>query len=169
MWVSCTYMTQGRDADKPQVESFFSLAFPFQPSIWRDNLGMLGGARAWLTANTTTAMPSYMTEQTKQDWLQRFSSRDAITSSLNYYRSILQGVQVEDAAELVAEDLLIDAPVLTIVGGQDAITSPDQVEGLTRAWVRKSYSPEVVQGGHWPMLEQPAEVNALLTRFASAN
>ena len=49
-----------------QLESFFSLAYPVDNAKWAENLAALGAARAWLEANTTTPLPSYLTEKDKK-------------------------------------------------------------------------------------------------------
>ena len=79
----------------------------------------------------------------------------------------MRGVQVADAEGLALEDLMLNVPVLTIVGAQDAIAVPEELQASTELWVSGEYTGEVVQGGHWPMLEQAEEVNAILAEFVA--
>lgn len=129
---------------------------------------MLGGARAWLNLNTMTARPSYLTPDEVAEWLRRFGTLDAISAPLNYYRSVMRGVQAADAEAVAAEDLVLRVPVLTILGAQDATAVPEEMQAATEAWVEAEYTAEVVQGGHWPMLEQAEAVNVLLAEFAAS-
>lgn len=126
---------------------------------------MISGARAWLTANTATELAPYLTQDDRDEWMRRFNTRDSITSSLNYYRTIFAGTQASDAAQLTVADLVLRVPVMTIVGSEDAITTPEQIEAGTSAYATREYTAEVLQAGHWLMLEQPNAVNALLCGF----
>ena len=165
--VTISYVAWDASADSLyQLSSFFSLAFPPDPAIWRDNLAPLAAARAWLNVNTTTALAAYLTEEDKTEWLRRYSTPDAIAASLNYYRSIFAGVQVLDAADSELNPVLT-VPVMTIAGTLDAITSAEDVEAVTGAFASSTYRAEVVQSGHWVMLEQAEEVNAYLNDFAA--
>lgn len=137
------------------------------PSIWRDNLAALGGMRAWLNANTTTASPSYLTREEKDDWLRRFGTRDAFAASLNYYRSNFAGTQVADAAQVTEEDKVLRVPVMSIAGALEVISAPDELQAAAQAYATQEVRAEVLQGGHWLMFEKTEEVNALLSDFAA--
>ena len=130
---------------------------------------MLGGARAWVTSDIVTALPTYLTEADKDGWLERFATETDLAVPLNYYKSRFAGVQVADEANVSMDAKALDVPVMTIVGADDAAESADNIQAATKLWTREKYRAEVVQGaGHWVMLEQPEEVNRLLSALVAS-
>ncbi|KAH8885684.1 alpha/beta-hydrolase [Thozetella sp. PMI_491] len=150
------------------LESYFHLAFPTNASSWAADLAGLGSARAWLNANTTTALPTWLSEEDKAAWLRTYSQKDAVAASINYYQSIMRGVQIADEASLTDADRMIHVPVLAIGGAKDLVTRADQLSGQMEPWVLGGYTEKVVDAGHWLMLEQHEEVTAILAEFASS-
>ncbi|OBS22747.1 hypothetical protein FPOA_09077 [Fusarium poae] len=147
------------------LESFFSLVFPTENHKWIDNLGALGSARAWLNNNTTTPLPSYMTEEDRAAWLEEFSKPNATVGSMNYYKALLRGVNAEDEAVLTDEDRTLRVPVLTIGGEQDGIARPEYQQMNTEPFSAAGYTNKTVNAGHWMMYEDREGVKNALLEF----
>ncbi|KAF7544174.1 hypothetical protein G7Z17_g10162 [Cylindrodendrum hubeiense] len=177
-WKQLGYMQLGywyflNSYNSPQVisdnlESFFHLAYHTNASAWGVDLGNLGSARSWLTAKTTTELPSYLTEEDKSKWLRVYGQENATAASVNYYRTLLRGTQAEDEAGLTDEDRKLRVPVLTIGGSKDQIAAPDTQVAGTEPWATNGYTAERVDAGHWLMIEQRENVTSILIDFAAS-
>jgi soluble epoxide hydrolase / lipid-phosphate phosphatase len=44
-------------------DSFFALAWPADPELWKTDMAPLGGLKAWLLANRKGPLPAYLTEE----------------------------------------------------------------------------------------------------------
>ncbi|KAM0231228.1 hypothetical protein ACHAPO_008606 [Fusarium lateritium] len=147
------------------IESFFSLVFPTDNLKWIDNIGALGSARAWLNNNTTTPLPSYMTEEDRTAWIEAFSKPNATTGSMNYYKALLRGVNDEDEAILTDENRTLRVPVLTIGGAQDLITRPEHQRMTTESFSAAGYTDKILDAGHWMIYEDREGVKNALLEF----
>ena len=142
--------------------SYFHLAFHTNASAWAENLAGLGTARAWLTANTTTALLSRLASEDKDWWLSLYSQQNAVEASLNYYQALMRGVQAADEAILTEQDKMLKVPVLTIGGTKDLVTRADQLRMQTESYTTRGYTDRWVDAGHWLMLEQRENVSSIL-------
>ncbi|KAK1985118.1 hypothetical protein LZ30DRAFT_584748 [Colletotrichum cereale] len=57
------------------------------------------------------------------------------------------------------------APVLVVGCGRDEMTAAGLQDELTRPWARAGYRFEVLDAGHWVMLEDAAGTNRVLEEF----
>ncbi|KAM0544236.1 hypothetical protein ACHAPJ_011925 [Fusarium lateritium] len=141
------------------------LGFPDDNSKWAENLSGLGAARTWLTNNTITPLPAYLTDKEKETWMAAFSKPNAINASMNYCTALLRGVQAKDEEHLTDEDRKLKVPVLTIGGSQDLVTRADQMGMTTRPFAVAGYTENTVDAGHWMMYEDREGVNNALLEF----
>jgi len=88
-----------------------------------------------------------------------------VAATLNYYRGLLRGVQVEDEAGLTDEEKTIKVPVLAIGGAEDQASRSDFIELGTEPWAKGGFEFKVIEAGHWVMFEKPEEINRLLIDF----
>jgi soluble epoxide hydrolase / lipid-phosphate phosphatase len=142
--------------------------FPTNESAWAENFAGLGSARAWLTANTTTALPLWLTEEDKSKWLRLYGQENTVQASLNYYKALMRGVQAADEDHLTDDDRLLKVPVLTVGGTKDMVTRADQLRTTTEPWTTQRYSDQSVDAGHWVMLEQRENISTILAKFAAS-
>ncbi|KAI0550750.1 alpha/beta-hydrolase [Xylaria curta] len=149
------------------LESFFHLLYPADSSRWGTDFAQISAARAWLAANKTTELPSWLSTEDKATFLRTYSQPDATVSSLNYYKALLRGVQVAGEASLTDEDRKLKVPVLGIAGADDGVTLPDVLIGGTEPWAVAGFEVRTVQAGHWVMLEKPDEISQILIDFAN--
>ncbi|KAI0444582.1 alpha/beta-hydrolase [Xylaria telfairii] len=149
------------------LESYFHLIYHTDSSLWGTDFAQITAARAWLAANKTTELPSWLSTEDKATFLRTYSEPDTVVGSLNYYKALMRGVQAAGEASLTDDDRTLKVPVLGIVGADDVVTLPDAVAGGTEPWAAAGYEERVVQAGHWLMLEKPDEVSQILIDFAN--
>jgi soluble epoxide hydrolase/lipid-phosphate phosphatase len=141
------------------------LFFPANNTVWKQHFAPVGAARAWLNSNTTTPLPSYVSEEDKAAWVRRYSQPGAMAASLNYYKALLRGIQEADEAALTDEDRKLKVPVLAVGGLQDPIVTPNRVSTAIEHYAAAGYQVEMLDTGHWMMLEQKENVSRILIDF----
>ncbi|KAI8952477.1 alpha/beta-hydrolase [Xylaria longipes] len=151
------------------LESFFHLLYPTNSSQWGTDFGQITAARAWLAANKTTELPSWLSIEDKATFLRTYSQADTVVGSLNYYKAEMRGVQAPGEASLTDEDRKLKVPVLEISCADDLITRPEVETQETKPWAVAGYEELSVQAGHWLMLERPDEVSQILIDFAKTS
>jgi pimeloyl-ACP methyl ester carboxylesterase len=60
---------------------------------------------------------------------------------------------------------VVSAPVLLIGGGEDTFCSPELIRDAVAPRFAHVHTSHVAGAGHWPHVEQPADVAELLRRF----
>ena len=95
----------------------------------------------------------------------RFARKNATTASLNYYKAAMRGVQVADTQHLSDEVMKLRVPVLGIGGALDQLARASQMGEAIRPWAVAGYTEELVEAGHWVMLEKRDEVSRILAEF----
>jgi len=58
-----------------------------------------------------------------------------------------------------------EGPVLIAGGAEDAFITPALIEGMVSPRFRKASTVLIPEAGHWPHVERPSAVTALLTNF----
>ncbi|KAI0532673.1 alpha/beta-hydrolase [Xylaria digitata] len=149
------------------LESYFHLVYPTNSSAWAADFAQITAARTWLSANKTTGLPSWLSSDDKDNWLRTYSQPGTVIATLNYYQSLMRGVQAEGEASLTDEDRELKVPVLGIRCEEDLVTLPSTLTAATKPWAKAGYEERTVNSGHWLMLEKPDEVSQILIDFAS--
>ncbi|KAJ8130959.1 hypothetical protein O1611_g2665 [Lasiodiplodia mahajangana] len=147
------------------LESTFSLVWTTNESSWGTDFANIGAARAWITANTTTEPPSWVTPEYKARWLRLYSQPNITVSSLNYYQAMLRGVHVADEAVLTDEDRKLRVPTLAVGSAKDQIATPDLQKAFIETWAVAGFQQLIVDSGHWVMQEKGDELNDILIEF----
>lgn len=106
-----------------------------------------------------------MSEEDKAAWVRRYSQPGAMAASLNYYKALLRGVQAADEAALTDKDRTLKVPVLGVGGLQDTVATADQVAPAIQHYAVAGYQLEMLDTGHWMMLEQRENVSRILIDF----
>ncbi|KAF5667259.1 epoxide hydrolase [Fusarium heterosporum] len=164
------YFFNSYDAERVilnNLESFFHLAYVDDSKLWVTGLAAINGTREWLTSGKTCPLPTYLNEEDKSRWLEVNIRKNTIKGLLNYYRSLMRGVQADDEESLTDQQRTLKIPVLGICGGEDMVTRADQIGRGIIPYASKGYTEVVLEGaGHWIMLERRAEVSKALLDFA---
>ncbi|OLN93095.1 Bifunctional epoxide hydrolase 2-like protein 4 [Colletotrichum chlorophyti] len=80
----------------------------------------------------------------------------------NWYRALKDNLSFEDERGMNKE---LKVPVLMVGCGRDEMTVAEFQDQMTRPWARKGYRFEVLDTGHWVMLEDSTGTNMLLEEF----
>ncbi|KAI1746735.1 Alpha/Beta hydrolase protein [Xylaria castorea] len=147
------------------LESFFSLAWHANESAWGTDFANIGAARAWLAANKTTELPSWVTPEYRDRWLHIFSQPNITISTLNYYQALLRGIHVAEEAVLTDEDRTFRVPVLAVGSANDKVATPDLQKASLEPWAVAGFEQLIVDSGHWIMQEKGDELNDILLEF----
>jgi len=135
-------------------------------SAWGLDFANLAAARTWLNANTTTELPSWLSADYKTNWLREFSQPNIVTSSLNYYKAFMRGINAPDEVVLTDEDRTLKVPVLGVGAAKDMIVSPEEQRLSIEPWASAGYEQRIVDAGHWVSLEKGEELSEILIEFA---
>ncbi|EPQ60583.1 epoxide hydrolase [Gloeophyllum trabeum ATCC 11539] len=146
-------------------DSFFSLVYPHDPTLWRTDLAPLGCCKAWLLANKTGPLPPYLSPEDKQIMSTLLRP---LTGALNWYKVMTGGVQAADDRSVAPYrySLPPTAPVLFVgcekdyiglVAAHKAATEKCAGEGMVRT--------EVFDSDHWVMFSHAERLNKLLEEW----
>ena len=99
-------MGSGNDFEKgraelilPKWESFFSVVYPANPSIWRTAFAPIDGLKSFLTTSSKTYIASYITEAEKAHHHSVFG--DDYSACLNWYKRGINNLGVDEEKELL--------------------------------------------------------------------
>lgn len=87
-----------------------------------------------------------------------FSREGKVRAAVNYYRAAMRSAFRRERS------VRIKTPTLIIWGGRDKFLVSSLPEA-TRRWVRNLRIHRLANYGHWPQLESPEEVNAVIVGF----
>ncbi|KAK2015185.1 alpha/beta-hydrolase [Colletotrichum eremochloae] len=149
-----------------ETEAVVSLMHAAPPSVMAANLGPRGRARAWVAAGRVASAHSFGDGDA---WSHAYF-RDKVaafraggwTGPTNWYRALRDNLSLGDE-EGMGKDLAV--PVLVVGCGRDEMTMAGLQDQMTRPWARAGYRFEVLDTGHWVMLEDAAGTNRLLEEF----
>lgn len=135
-------------------------------SAWGINFANLGSARAWLTANTTTELPTWLSTEYKANWLRQYSQPDALEASLNHYQTSMRGINAPDEAGITETNRTLRVLVLVVAAAKDQLFSPESLRAATETWASAGFEQRIVDAGHWVPLEKREELSEILVEFA---
>lgn len=132
------------------------------PAVMADNLGPLGKAREWIEQSRVA--DTHFGDQQAQAFRDRLEifEHGGWTGPLNWYKALSQNISFADE-QFMEKDLKM--PTLLITCGRDQMTLASLQDQLTRAHAKGYYRYEVLDTGHWLMMEQPDETNNVLEEF----
>ncbi|KAJ4353569.1 uncharacterized protein N0V89_005299 [Didymosphaeria variabile] len=152
-------------------ESFLSIMYPQNSSIWITDFCPLGKLRAWVESDKRVALPSY---ESTADRAYRVALYKAggFTGPTNWYKSYLRDLDAVANAAIPAGNLILKQPVLFIGGSVDYITRPEVMQQIAGQGQAEGWAPTVevniLEGGsHWVVLEKHKEVTDLLISRAT--
>lgn len=142
-------------------ESFFTLFYPADPSLWDDHVGASGAMELWLQADRKGDKAPYITDEEKD--IHQKIMRGRHTSALKWYHSLVYNINEEDELEAKLP-MKLTRPILSVfpatVPGQFSMASSQTNEIADDLTVKEVSTP-----GHWLQLEAREEVNAMLRDF----
>ncbi|TVY80775.1 Bifunctional epoxide hydrolase [Lachnellula suecica] len=146
-------------------ESFTSLGYPSNNEVWKEHLGPIGAAKAWVTSNTIQSLPAWLSPaeaKIHNDIL----AKGGYTAPLNWYKATIRDINASDDAQIPEAHKFVDVPTLVVVGDEDFITRAELAEQMSEARLRDFKIRKVEGCGHWIQLEKREEFSGILVGFA---
>jgi pimeloyl-ACP methyl ester carboxylesterase len=142
------------------LRSWYVLAFqiPRLPEMMLSASGMKWLRRIWRHAG---ARSGSVTDADMEKYTKSFSRKGKVRAALNYYRAAMRTMFTGSSQRF------IEIPTLIIWGEKDKFLV-SSLPAATRRWVPNLTIEKLAQYGHWPQLEAPEEVNALILQFLRA-
>ncbi|KAF9880898.1 putative epoxide hydrolase [Colletotrichum karsti] len=144
------------------VESVVSLMHA-APEVMARNLGPKDKAREWVSAGRVAQ--THLSGDEGGKYLREkvaMFEEGGWTGPTNWYRALRENMSWDDEKDMSKE---LEVPVLVVGCGRDEMTLPGMQDQMTRLWARAAYRFEVLDTGHWVMLEDPEGTNRLLEEF----
>ncbi|KAL0942683.1 putative epoxide hydrolase [Colletotrichum truncatum] len=144
------------------VESVVSLMHA-SPEVMAANLGPPGRAREWVASGRIAQTHFFGGEGSSyfRDKVALFRE-GGWTGPTNWYKALRENLSWDDEKDMQKE---LEVPVLVVGCGRDEMTLPGIQDQMTKPWARAGYQFEVLDTGHWVMLEDPEGTNRLLEEF----
>ncbi|KAB8231984.1 alpha/beta fold hydrolase [Aspergillus alliaceus] len=143
------------------ADSFFSLFYPRDPELWVEHVGPTGAMERWLLENRRGGLAEYITEEERAMHQKLMVGHH--DSALNWYRALVENINVEDEVEAQIEPVL-SMPVLMLCARPSKLELPGLEEGMRRV-AKNLVVRRVSTAGHWIQLEAREEVNGILGEF----
>lgn len=137
------------------------------PGVMAANLGPRGRAREWVSAGRVVAPAAaaagdaFATEAYLREKTAVFQE-GGWTGPTNWYSALRDNLSFEDERDM---EKGIRVPVMVVGCGRDEMTTAGLQDQMTRPWAGAGYRFEVLDTGHWVMLEDAAGTNRLLGEF----
>lgn len=150
-----------------QVASVVSLLHA-APGVMAANMGPRDRTREWVSSGRVAEAHSFGDGDA---WgYECFRDKVAMfreggwTGPTNWYRALRENLSLEDERDMARE---IGVPVMVVGCGRDEMTNAGLQDQMTRPWAKAGYRFEVLDAGHWVMLEDAEGTSRLLEEFLS--
>ncbi|KAJ7913192.1 alpha/beta-hydrolase [Mycena leptocephala] len=146
------------------IDSFISLLYPETIQLWKDNLCVDGGARAWIENNKQSPLPWYMTPEEK-DHLRKSWLRNGISAPLCWYRAMIDQATYEDDAKISPEAAEIKQPLLFVAFTGDCVSLPIMGDTVHAKYAKGPATRKEIGGDHWGAESHAEEINKILLEW----
>lgn len=158
------FMTEERAADtiREHIDSWMSLFWAKDPSIWETDFCPSGAMGAWVRADRRTPVATWLTEEEYAIYKNYILT--GIDAQLNWYHVSRRNLSYEEEQELPENAEYVHMPVLLLPCTKDkaAIAQIARENG-------KKYCSDVeivdLESSHWAPCAVPDEVNSNIERF----
>ncbi|KIJ50651.1 hypothetical protein M422DRAFT_159311 [Sphaerobolus stellatus SS14] len=148
------------------IDSYYSVLFPNDPTVWRTVMAPRGEYRKWVEANKQGPPPPYWTTEQRAEHQSRVL-KGGFRGPFNWYKASVLALNNEDDAGISRESMQIHAPTLFVAATKDYICLPSVHEQVLRQYCDKLTVTEI-DSDHWVMIGKPDELNKALGDFFSA-
>ena len=160
LWRRCTTLINCK-----QAESSNSICYTADPLTLKENLALLGSARAWFEGSKTAPLSPHVSAEEYELHDKIFAAESGgYGPPLNWYKAQIANLNTPDEDSLTTEEKHIHGPTLLVICTLDYVGVPVIQEQNTREWVPNLQVKELATG-HWVQLEKPDEVNKILKDF----
>lgn len=144
-----------------QSDSFFTLFYPRDSTLWNDHVGPEDAMESWLRADRQGAMAPYITDNERVIHQKIMQGNHG--PALKWYRVLVNNLNRQDEVESRISPE-ISCPVLMLFPAQ--IADQFSAANNTSSGFADDLSVKGVStSGHWLQLEARDEVNAILKEF----
>ncbi|TEA20570.1 Bifunctional epoxide hydrolase 2 [Colletotrichum sidae] len=145
------------------VESILSLMHA-SPEIMAANLGPADKTKEWVSKGRVASTQCIGSEDGDLYLREKVAvfREGGWRGPTNWYKALKDNLSWDIEKDMKKE---LEVPVLVLGCGKDEMTVAAFQDQMTRPWVKAGYRFEVVDAGHWVMLEEPGQTNKLLMEF----
>ncbi|KAA8565107.1 hypothetical protein MFRU_008g00880 [Monilinia fructicola] len=128
-------------------------------------MGLVGAAKAWITSNTPSPLPQWLSEAEARIHDEIFR-KGGFASPLNWYKAAVRNINEEDDAKIPEEHIVQSAPTLVIVSDAGYATPAEMAYHTSPNFLRNFGIKKFEGCGHWIQLERRDELSEALIKFA---
>ncbi|KAF9461378.1 Alpha/Beta hydrolase protein [Collybia nuda] len=147
------------------IDSLYSLIFPDDPSIWKEDLAPIGKAREWIEQKKKRPRAAFWTEE-EQEAHKAAVMQKGLRGPCNWYKSNIEELNNADDRSIPLEAYNISIP--TFFGGalkdQSSLKALEVVKTMMSQFCSNTTMKDF-DSGHWVMQEVPSAVNGALEEF----
>ncbi|PQE19007.1 epoxide hydrolase protein [Rutstroemia sp. NJR-2017a WRK4] len=129
-------------------ESLTSLLYSPDPDIWKTEVGPVGAAKAFITADKSLPLPTWLDASEVAIHNQLFTE-GGYTGPLSWYKATIRGINDEDDAKIPEERKFLASPTHIIVSDKDTITRAEVAEQSAPVRLRNYEIIRINGSGHW--------------------
>ncbi|KAG5728245.1 Epoxide hydrolase 2 [Termitomyces sp. T112] len=140
------------------IDSFYSLVLADDPKVWISDLTPRGACKAWVEGNKKTKLASYLPENEIERQKTEIL-KGGLTGPLNYYRTKVFDLDLEDVQAIPQENLVIHKPVFLATALQDYVALAPMQKA---AMVQRAKGPLTIKDfdtSHWIMWQEKEKLN----------
>ncbi|EIW62588.1 alpha/beta-hydrolase [Trametes versicolor FP-101664 SS1] len=148
------------------LDCFLQMAYPVTPQLVHGWNLPRGKTREWVESNVTHGLPAWLPKE-EYDIVKNIWVKGGLKSSMNYYRAVMTGANVQDDEKVPEEARNIRKPTLFIATTFDEICTPALGKAVMDKFAPQTQFVELATG-HWPQLEDAVRVNEELQRWVES-
>ncbi|KAI5122578.1 hypothetical protein M0805_004795 [Coniferiporia weirii] len=145
------------------LDSFLSLGFCKDPSMWRDHLAPLGKAKEWLLSDKKTEVASYLSEE-ELGRLRSNIMKGGFAGPTCWYKAMMQKHTSNEEAEIPTEKYIVKKPVFFGAALRDYICIAPAGKLTTQKTCPNATIVDF-DTDHWINLAAPEKLNAELLKW----
>ncbi|KAG1715619.1 hypothetical protein ID866_1543 [Astraeus odoratus] len=141
------------------MDSFLDVLYPLDPDIWKVLINIPGKLEPFVVEGKRLANADYLPEP-RREQLKKLLAQGGMESPLNWYKSMVQGIQNHTIDGLKPEDLIIKRPTFFALAKYDYVAIESYAKTAMQQYTPAELLTQKSYGtGHWVHLEDPERFN----------
>ncbi|KAG6895865.1 hypothetical protein C0992_011964 [Termitomyces sp. T32_za158] len=140
------------------IDSFYSLILADDPKLWMTHLAPSGACKAWVKGNMKTKYVSYLPENEIEKQKNELL-KGGLTGPVNYYKTNVFDLDLEDLKAIAPENLMIHKPVFLGTALQDYVSLAPLQKAVAAQSVKGPLTIKEFDTGHWIIWEEKDKMN----------
>lgn len=158
---------EGASLVEKHDQAFDSLMYTQDVEAWKEHLGAEDGMIKFFESGKVLPVAEWITPE-ELEMHNRILKAGGYTGPFNWYKAPVHLDPPKEDVELTDEEKKITVPTLLIIPEKDFAIIKDMQVHITKS-AAEDLKVEVIDAGHWAMLEAKETVERLLEEFATAN